>query len=61
MTEEKKKIEIDTETKTIYVDENMTPAEIEDMLLKHAFKEGIDIHIQDSDPQLIEEEDNEES
>lgn len=52
----KKKIQIDTETKTIYVDEDMTPAELEVELLKIAFEEGIDISIQDTDPQLIDEE-----
>lgn len=52
----KKKIQIDTETKTIYVDENMTPAELEVELLKIAFEEGIDINISDFDPQLIDEE-----
>ena len=54
MTKDKKKIEIDTETKTIYVDENMTPEEFEVALLEDAMKRGIDINIQDSDPQLIE-------
>lgn len=51
---ETKKIQIDTETKTIYVDENMTPEEFEAELLGIAFEKGIDISIQDSDPQLIE-------
>lgn len=63
MTEEEKKIEIDTETKTIYVDEDMTPADIEEMLLKLAEKQGwTGISMVDHDPQLIEEETtNEES
>ena len=52
----KKKIEIDTETKTIYVNEDMTPAELEAELLKVAFEKGISINIQDSDPQLIDED-----
>ena len=51
---EKRKLRIDTETKTIYVDEDMTPEELEIELLKIAMEEGIDINIQDSDPQLIE-------
>ncbi len=54
MPKENKKIQIDTETKTIYVDENMTPAELEVELLKIAFEKGVDISIQDSDPQLYE-------
>ena len=56
MTKDKKKIEIDTETKTIYVDENMTPEEFEVALLNFAMEKGININIQDSDPQLIEED-----
>jgi len=55
MSEKKtdKKIEIDTETKTIYVDENMTPEEFEAELLKHAMEKGIDISIHDTDPSLL--------
>lgn len=54
MPNEEKKIEIDIETKTIYVDENMTPEEFEVALLNIAMEKGISISIQDSDPQLIE-------
>lgn len=56
MPKDKKKIEIDTETRTIYVDEDMTPAELEVALLNLAFEKGVSINIQDSDPQLIEED-----
>ncbi len=56
MPKDEKKIEIDTETKTIYVDENMTPEEFEVALLNMAMEKGININIQDSDPQLIEDD-----
>jgi hypothetical protein len=49
------KIKIDREDKTIYVDDEMTPAELEVFLLEKAIEEEwVSVHIDDDkDPQVV--------